>query len=332
MTPYPADAKYQFQMKDDHSKELLIILSQRRIDMPRISRLKVKGEPAVYHVMSRTALDGFALGDVEKDFLLNLIKHLSRIYFAEVLGFSILGNHFHLLVRMHPGDDVSDEEINRRVKLYYDGDSKREVDDERILQALRKKWGNLSEYVKEIKQGFSRYYNKRHKRKGFFWSERFKSVIVDNGETLIHCLAYIDLNPVRAGIVKLPENYRWSSLGYHVQASNKGNFLSVDFGLKEFAVKSEKDRFRFYRRFVYEKGNLDGLEKEREKGFEINGIDRFLYRTRYFSDSGIIGGKAFVVRHYQTFQHHFSCKHEKRPTQIKGLGGIYSLKRLSESL
>jgi hypothetical protein len=60
---------------------------------------------------------------------------------------------------------------------------------------LREKWESLSEYIKEIKQGFSRWYNKRHGRKGFFWGERFKSVIVDNGDTLVNCLAYIDLNP-----------------------------------------------------------------------------------------------------------------------------------------
>ena len=65
--------------------------------MPRIARIKVKGEPTVYHVMSRTALDGFVLGDVEKDFLLNLIKRLSRLYFAEIIGFTIMGNHIHIL-------------------------------------------------------------------------------------------------------------------------------------------------------------------------------------------------------------------------------------------
>ncbi len=57
--------------------------------MPRIARLKIKGESGVYHVISRTALDGFVLGDVEKESLLNLIKRLSSVYFAEVLGFSI---------------------------------------------------------------------------------------------------------------------------------------------------------------------------------------------------------------------------------------------------
>ncbi len=300
--------------------------------MPRIARLKIKGEPAVYHVISRTALDGFALGDVEKDFLLKLIKRLSRVYFAEVLGFSILGNHFHLLVRMHPGGEVNDEEINRRIKLYYGGDSKREVHDERMLQALKKKWMDLSEYVKEIKQGFSRFYNKRHKRKGFFWSERFKSVIVDNGETLINCLAYIDLNPVRAGLVKKPEDYRWSSLGYHVQWSNKDNFLSLDFGLKEFGIENKGDRLRYYREFVYKKGDIDNIEKEAKRGFELKEIDRFQYRTRYFTDSGIIGSKEFVSDMYSRFKGYFSSKHKKKPKAVKGLEGVFSLKRLSENI
>jgi hypothetical protein len=54
----------------------------------------------------------------------------------------------------------------------------------------RHKWGNLSEYVKDIKQNFSRYYNKNHERKGYFWSDRFKSVLVEDGDTLINLLAY----------------------------------------------------------------------------------------------------------------------------------------------
>ncbi|MFH1930628.1 MAG: transposase, partial [Pseudomonadota bacterium] len=172
--------------------------------MPRIARLVVKGEPAVYHVISRTALDGFVLGDIEKDFLLKLIKRLSSVYFSEVLGFCVMGNHFHLLVRMHPGEDYSKEDIKKRFTLYYGKDRVKMFKDGQVPY-FREKWSSLSEYVKEIKQGFSRFYNKRHGRKGFFWSERFKSVIVDNGDTLINCLAYIDLNPFRAGLVKKPE-------------------------------------------------------------------------------------------------------------------------------
>ena len=300
--------------------------------MPRNARLKIKEGPGVYHVISRTALDGFVMGDVEKEFFLDLVKRLSRVYFSEVLGFSILGNHFHLLIRMHQGDDVSDEEIKKRVKFYYGGDGKREINDERKLQTLREKWGNLSEYVKEIKQGFSRFYNKRHGRKGFFWSERFKSVIVDNGETLINCLAYIDLNAYRAGLVKKPESYRWCSLGYHVQRDNTDGFLSLDFGLREFGVKGPKERLAYYRQFVYAKGGIRKDGKARVKGIDLKSVERFRYRTRYFTDSGIIGTKGFVERIYLQFKGHFTSKHEKRPKVIHGLEGIFSLKRLSEAI
>ena len=316
--------------------------------MPRIARIVVKGEPAVYHVMSRTALDGFVLEDIEKEYLVELLKKLSSVYFAEVLRFCIMGNHFHILVRMHQDKNYSDDEIRERYKLYYGEKAHDEgLNSEKILQ-FRRKWANLSEYVREIKQGFSWFYNKRHKRKGFFWSGRFKSVIVDNGETLINCLAYIDLNPVRAGLVDKPENYRWSSIGYHVQTDNKDDFLSLDFGLVEFSPsgmretapgevhgvnnKNINDRLKYYRNFLYRKGNIKYLENEAAKDFELNRVDRFLHRTRYFTDSGIIGSKVFVGRLYQEFKDYFSSKHEKKPKVIKGLEGIYSLKRLSEAI
>jgi hypothetical protein len=54
------------------------------------------------------------------------------------------------------------------------------------------------------------------------------------------------------------------------------------------------------------------------------------YRTRYFKDSGIIGSKEFVVENYRRFKHLFHTKYEKKPKPVKGLEGMYSLKRLSE--
>jgi len=67
------------------------------------------------------------------------------------------------------------------------------------------KLSNLSEFVREIKVEFSSYYNRRHNRRGYFEGNRFKSVFVEKGETLINCLAYIDLNPLRGGLVDRPE-------------------------------------------------------------------------------------------------------------------------------
>jgi putative transposase len=145
--------------------------------------------------------------------------------------------------------------------------------------------------------------------------------------------------------VERPGEYRWNSLGYNVQTNNKDNFLSTNFGLKEFNVKSKKERIRRYRRYIYEAGALDRpdkmqagvidpkvVTKERKKDFQISRISRFRYRTRYFTDSGIIGSKEFVAENYQRFKHLFYSKHEKKPKPIKGLEGIYSLKRLSEMI
>jgi len=95
----------------------------------------------------------------------------------------------------------------RRCSIFADG----------LIPSLRLKLLSLSEFIRKIKVNFARFYNRRHQRRGYFWGDRFKSVVVENGETLINCLAYIDLKPLRAGLVELPEQYRWNSLGYHIQ-------------------------------------------------------------------------------------------------------------------
>ena len=91
--------------------------------MPMTSRLIISDEKAVYHVMSRTALDGYPLKDVEKDFMLDLIKQFSALYFTEILCFCLMGNHFHLLVKMIPDDRFTDKEIQKPFETHY-GDSR----------------------------------------------------------------------------------------------------------------------------------------------------------------------------------------------------------------
>ncbi len=158
----------------------------------------------------------------------------------------------------------------------------------------------------------------------------------------INCLAYIDLNPIRAGIVERPEEYRWCSLAYHMQTKNKDNFLSFDFGLREFGVKDAEERLKRYRRHIYESGGMrrsDGkptatidekiVEKERKADFEITRVHRFRCQTRWFTDSGIIGTKKFVYSTYKKFKNNFSSKHEKKPKPIKGFKNLYSMKRLA---
>ena len=304
--------------------------------MPRIPRLLVSETPTVYHVISRTALPGLPFSVSDKERLQSLIFHYSRIYFTEILGFCLMDNHFHVLVRMFPSDHEDEASLRNRFKLAYKDKS---VFSSARIAAYRQKWSSLSEFIKEIKQGFSRYYNKKNNRKGYLWGDRFKSVIVQDGRTLVNCLAYIDLNPVRANIVKRPEEYRWSSLGYHAQTGNRAGFLSLDLGMADWGVEP-RDRLQKYREFVYETGALDTgkgarldpklVKGERKKGYKLTAVDRFRYRTRHFTDSGVIGSKEFVARHARQFHERLACKREKKPREVEGLNGVFSLKYVSD--
>jgi hypothetical protein len=252
----------------------------------------IAGEPTAYHLISRTALDGYPIGDAE------------------------IRRRFHLVY----GDE----------QIFIDGQ----------IPFYRRKWSSLSEFMREIKLNFTRFYSRRHGRRGYFWGDRFKSVVVEDGNTLINCLAYIDLNPVRAGLVERPEDYRWSSVGHHVQAGNKDKLLSLDLGLRELGHMDDKERLRRYRRFLYRAGAIGRgigvaldeklLEKERRREFRLPASRRMLYRTRYFTDSGIIGTREYVRRTYRQVMDKFGAKRDKVPKPICGLEGIYSLKRLTE--
>jgi len=67
------------------------------------------------------------------------------------------------------------------------------------------------------------------------------------------------------------------------------------------------------------------------EGFELDRIRRFRYRTRYFTDSGVIGSKAFVLATYEVFKDRFFAGRERVPKRVKGIDGMYSMKRLVEA-
>ena len=304
--------------------------------MPRTPRFLIEDQPTVYHVISRTCLDGFPMGDVEKEYLLSLIQRFAAIYFSEIIGFCLMGNHFHLLVRMLPEGDVSDEQVLKKYQQVFDTEL---VPGQRRLAAFRRKWCSLSELMREIKQTFSRRFNRMHGRKGYFWGDRFKSVIVQDGRTLVNCLAYIDLNPIRAGIARRPEDYRWSSLGYHVQSGNEGGLLSLDFGLVDWDVADAAERLRLYREFVYRTGALDRgqgaisrrvLERAESKNFEYSQADRLVMRTRWFTDGAIIGSKSFVREAGRRLG--LPGADKRRPREIQGLEECFALRGLRELL
>ena len=113
--------------------------------MPRTARLINKGEKTAYHIMSRTALDGFPFGDVEKDEMVKIIKRISALFFVKVFGYCIMSNHVHLLIQMVPEHFFSDDDIRKRLKNHYG--KALEISDERVCD-YREKLSSLSRYMK----------------------------------------------------------------------------------------------------------------------------------------------------------------------------------------
>ena len=299
--------------------------------MARIPRLKVIDENACYHIISRTVGQEFLLGENEKEKLFHIIKKYSELFFVKVIGFAIMSNHFHLLVCMETGENCSDREVIERLKKFYEKKDLKLGD----LTGIRNKLRDLSEYIKCIKQTFSFWYNRRNNRKGYFWCERFKSVLIEKGEGLLNCLGYIDLNPVRAGIVQRPEDYRWCSLWYRAKAKNRDGFL--DFG-GIFETDSAA-RLRQYRGFVYRAGGIEeedrgGIHKsilaaEEKSGYTLPVGDVFRKRLRSFSDGLVLGSEGFIRDAYDRFSGQIFFKKERRVHEAVAGGRIFSIRRLT---
>jgi len=196
---------------------------------------RVKGaanaESHCYHVMSRTCGGTALFDDVEKEALLRLMRRMSGFLGMRVLTYCVMSNHFHILVEVphkqlwlerlmeKGGEDALLRHLAKfysrsfmhelRTDLKQLRDLGQEAYAQERLAVFTRRFCDLSIWCKEIKERFGRWYNRRHGRKGTLWMERFKSVLVQDGEALKTMAAYIDLNPVRAQLVEEPEDYRW---------------------------------------------------------------------------------------------------------------------------
>ena len=114
------------------------------------------GQKTVYHVISRPALDGLPFKHSEKDELVRVIKRFPMVYAVEVLGFSVMGTHWHVLAEVSPASMLSDDKVRRRFMILYSTGSEFP---EGLLEHYRERFSSLSWYVKDIKQTFSRSYD-----------------------------------------------------------------------------------------------------------------------------------------------------------------------------
>jgi len=182
-----------------------------------------------YHCISRCVRRAFLLGEGadsasgdRKLWIERRLKELDAIFAVSVGGFAILDNHLHLLVRLDPAvaDTWPAEEVVRRWFVLYPprgSDRKplerkavQELMDKRATDAkwvamIRERLKSLSWFMKCLKEPLSRLVNKAEKCTGAFFEGRFKSIMILDDEALLSVCAYIDLNPLAAGLAATPE-------------------------------------------------------------------------------------------------------------------------------
>ena len=212
---------------------------------------------------------------------------------------------------------------------------------------------DLSWFMKSLLERFTKWFNGRHKRSGTLWEDRFKSVIVESGTAARTIAAYIDLNPVRAGMVSDPADYRWSSYGEAVGGGAKGNGKKAREGIVRacmshkgigFDAEKWKDVSRIYRRamgmalgrknsnFKFQnssksktsitKNTAEMLESEDNETVlpDLGMAGMLMKRVRYFTDGAVIGSKEFVNEAFAGARERFSERRKDGARRMRGSG------------
>jgi REP element-mobilizing transposase RayT len=209
----------------------------------------------MYHCISRVVDRKFVFGEDEREKFRTFMRMQEKFSGCRVLAYCVMSNHFHVLLEVPPMPEggISDEELLKRLlAIYGEGDvaavakelreARAEGKEKRVAEIHERftwRMHDLSEFMKDLLQRFTRWFNRKHDRCGTLWEDRFKSVLVESGIAARTMAAYIDLNPVRAGIAKDPADYRWSSYGEAVGGGPRGNGKKAREGLVRACMAHE---------------------------------------------------------------------------------------------
>ena len=334
----------------------------------RRARLKASAgvAKAYYHCVTRVVNREFVLGDEEKEIFVKLMRRWERFCQVRVITHCIMSNHVHLLVEVpeRPALAPSDEQLLKHLRSLYSAvtvkalgaqlEAMRQSGSESQLAELResflRRMWDISVFMKLLKQQFSQWFNRRHGRKGTLWEERFKSVLVEGaGEALGTMAAYIDLNPVRAGVVEDPKDYRWCGYGSAV-AGNRGarEGLGTVIAALRRPGEGASRVLAEYRVQLFGRGEQTGLDdleagvrakrglgREAVKrvlaeGGKLSRLEMLRCRVRYFADGAALGSKEFVNAVFLAQRHRFGPKRRDGARRLRHVdaGGLRVLRDL----
>jgi putative transposase len=305
----------------------------------RMARLKAsQDQSAVYHCISRVVGGQFLLDDLGKEKLAEILFKLSAFCGIEIITYCLMSNHVHLLLRVPSRKDLPDGELLQRLEGFYgkkgvltalarSGIESRGKIDPILRQSLLERMGDVSAFMKEFKQRFSRWYNRHSGRFGTLWAERFKSVLVEDSPGAVRTVAaYIDLNPVRAGLVQDPKDYRFC--GYaRALAGNKALRTGLMSCLKpgNWAEAAAEYRMSLFVT-AGSSGRSDKVALDREtilaelkRGGKLSVGQILRVRVRHMTDGLVLGSKEFVNEVFTQHREKFGAQRKDGARKIRGV-------------
>ena len=210
--------------------------------MARANRYILPGQ--VYHVTHRCHNRAFLLKFArDRDAYRCMLRERLGRFPVSLLGYCLTSNHVHLLLQIQGGDP-------------------------RIL----------AQFMQTLEGDFAQAYNLRKGRSGAYWSDRYHAVMVERGEHLWRCLRYIDLNMVRAGVVREPAEWAWC--GYGELVGLRRRYRVVDLSACAEALGSAK--------------SVEAMIGRYRETVEAALSQRALAREAVWTESLAVGGEAFV--------------------------------------
>ena len=322
------------------------------------------------------------MDDDAREFFVKVMRAYEDVLGVEVLTYCVMSNHFHLLVRVPhrpEGFEVSLEVvvarleravgeeaftlISRQLSLWEQTGNAEAIEAWRQKQVAR--MFSLSEFVGCLKQRFTRWYNRKAGRKGTLWESRYTSVIVEGEERALRTMAaYIDLNPVRAGMVADPADYRWSGYAEAMagKARSRRGLVRIigqmawpretaagaePWGSGDFSAVAERRALVYYRAIL----GGQGAERKREDGTVVRrGVSEkvrerlttakerqlraevLMRRVQHFTKGVLLGSRAFIDGWFE--RNRDVCQGRSRTERKRGarslgrraLRGLYALR------
>ena len=207
---------------------------------PRKALISLADTP-YYHITSRCVRRAFRCGvdhysgqnyEHRRQWVVDRIRLLSSLFAIDVCAYAVMSNHYHLVLKVCPEQlaDLSEDEIMDRwcamfkgpllVQNYRSGEDlkpfeRSAVSD--IVNVWRSKLASISWFMRCLNQPIAHQANREDKCTGKFWESRFNSKALKSEEALLSGMAYVDLNPVRAGMADTPETSSYTSIQERLQ-------------------------------------------------------------------------------------------------------------------